>query len=63
MLLGGSSFSPFLRAASREQTQGRETRVGNSTTSEHLPTRHSERPRMHVQEENCNVSIDSSIQN
>ena len=33
---------------SSPQTQGRDASVGNSTTSEHLPTRHSERP-LHVQ--------------
>ena len=33
---------------SSQQTQGRDARVGNSTTSEHLPTRHSKRP-LHVQ--------------
>ena len=32
---------------STQQTQGMDASVGNSTTSEHLPTRHSERP-LHV---------------
>ena len=29
---------------SSKQSQDRDARVGNSTTSEHLPTRHSKRP-------------------
>ena len=41
---------------SSQQTQGRDARVGNSTTSEHLPTRHSKCP-LHVYTRLANVLL------